>query len=84
MVPFRLWFFVLELPACIFPRKPPVDLNPPPVHPSIPGVRLPPQRALIGDSSLPQALPGEKADLDFRLVQPTPVFRRVVNRESIP
>jgi len=31
-----------------------------------------------------EALPGEDADFDFRLVQPTSMNRRVVYREALP
>jgi hypothetical protein len=36
------------------------------------------------DSSPAQALTGEQADLDLRLVQPTAVFGGVVHRETLP
>jgi hypothetical protein len=38
----------------------------------------------IGNSALAETLAGKEADLDFRLIQPTTVFRSVMHRETIP
>ena len=55
-----------------------------PIDLTVPGAGLPSQDAQGGDSALAQALPGEQADLDFRLVQPAPVLGRVMDREAVP
>jgi hypothetical protein len=38
----------------------------------------------VGNSSFAETLPGEDTDFDFRLVEPTSMFGRVVNGESVP
>lgn len=70
-----------ERVACItklFARGFPVEL---PIDECASAV-LPAERRQIGDSSLAEALSGEEADLDFRLVEPASVFGRVVHGEG--
>ena len=55
-----------------------------PIDLVVPGAGLPPQDAQGGNSALAQALLGKQADLDFRLVQPTPMLGRVMDREAVP
>src|ERR1035437_1460630 len=55
-----------------------------PIDLAVPGVGLPSQDAEGGNSGLAQALPGKQADLDFRLVQPTPMPGRVMDGEAVP
>src|SRR5271157_243812 len=84
LLPHNLVSFVTELHACFSAGKPPVDGDPVAVHSPVPGSGFRSQIAKRGDSALAQALPGEQADLNLRLVQPTAVFRRVVDGEPIP
>ena len=51
---------------------------------AVPGARLLSQDAQGGNSALAQALPGKQADLDFRLIQPTPVLGRVMDGKAVP
>ena len=50
----------------------------------VPGAGLPSQDAQGGNSALAQALPGKQADLDFGLIQPTPVLGRVMDGQAVP
>ena len=50
----------------------------------MPGPNLLAQGLQIGNSSGAEALPGEDADFDLRLIEPTSVSGCVVNRESAP
>src|ERR1035437_1562888 len=77
--PLNVVSFVVELPACLSTREPPVDGDLITVHSPVPGPGFPPQVAERGDSSLAQTLPGEQADLNLGLIQPTAVFRRVMD-----
>jgi hypothetical protein len=62
----------------------PVDLDPVAIDLPVPGMRLPLKQDQTGDPAFSEALPGEETDFDFGLVQPTPVFGCVVNRETVP
>ena len=64
--------------------KLPVDPGLGAIHPAIPSLNLPAQDLQVRDSSGAQALPGEDADFDFRLVEPTSMPGCVVNREAVP
>jgi hypothetical protein len=61
-----------------------VDLNANPIHLPIPSARFPSQDFQGWNPASAQTLPGEQADLNFRLVQPAPMLRRVKNREAFP
>src|ERR1017187_6701936 len=45
----------------------------------VPGAGFRPENPDLAESALPQTLLGKEADLQFRLIQPTSVYRRVVN-----
>src|SRR5271157_2250324 len=72
--------FLSGLPAIEFP----VDPDMMAIHAAVPCARLFAKGAKSPDPALAQALPGEQADLDLRLIQPTAMLGRVVNREAIP
>ena len=55
-----------------------------PIDLAVPSAGLASLDAQGGISALAQALPGKQADLDLRLIQPTPVLGRVMDREAIP
>jgi hypothetical protein len=76
--------FVAKLPASGPAIEPPGDFDAITIHPPIPGSRFPAQGLQIGDSSVTQTLPGEDPDFDLRLIEPTSVSRRVMDRESLP
>src|ERR1022692_2579550 len=50
----------------------------------VPGAGFRAENPDLAESALPQTLLGKEADLQFRLIQPTSVYRRVVNGEPIP
>ncbi|HEY5176742.1 MAG TPA: hypothetical protein VII95_21130, partial [Terriglobales bacterium] len=59
--------FLSCLPAIEFP----VDPDMMAIHAAVPCARLFAKGANSPDPALAQALPGEQADLDLRLIQPT-------------
>src|SRR2546425_3270654 len=83
---FRPLGFVLVLE--LFPRllaiERPVDLDAFSIYASVPGASFCSQNPNAADPALAQALFGKQANLELGLVQPTPMYRRVVNGEPIP
>jgi hypothetical protein len=61
--------FLSCLPAIEFP----VDPGTMAIHAAVPCARLFAKGAKIPDPAFAQALPGEQADLDLRLIQPIPM-----------
>ena len=70
--------------ASVLAAESPVDLDPIAIDLPVPGVCLPLKQDQSGDSAFSETLPGKETDFDFGLVQPTPVFGCVVNRETVP
>src|ERR1022692_3210000 len=62
----------------------PIDRDASSVGSPVPGAGFRPENPDLAESALPQTLLGKEADLQFRLIQPTSVYRRVVNGEPIP
>jgi len=54
------------------------------IHSSVPGAAFRLQKLQTCNPPLSQTLTGEKAEFDFRLVEPTGVLGRVVNGEALP
>src|ERR1019366_4759060 len=75
---------VAELLACLLARELPVDGDTVAVHFPVPCSCLSLQLSERRDSPPAQALTGEQADLDLRLVQPAAVVRGVMHRETLP
>src|ERR1035437_2844006 len=75
---------VLEHLPSLLSREPPVDLGPFLVGLPLPCLGFPLQRRQIRNPPRAQTLPREHAEFDLRLIEPTPVFRRVVHAEPIP
>ena len=76
--------FVAEFAAGRFPIELPGDLKAITIHPPIPGLGFPAQSLQSGDSSVTQTLPREDPNLNLRLIEPTAVGRRVMDREAVP
>ena len=76
--------FVAELAPSCSAIEFPVDLDRVPVHSTVPCSGLAAKRSQVRDPPSAEALPREEADFDFRLVEPTSVFRGEVNREAVP
>ena len=75
---------VLEQLPGLLSREPPVDPGPLLVGPPVPGLGLPLQRFQIRNPSRAQTLPRVQAEFDLRLIEPTSVFRCVVDAEQVP
>ena len=54
------------------------------IHAAAPSPRFSLQRDSISDSATTQALPRKETDRDLRLVQPTAMLGRVMDREAVP
>src|SRR5579863_4172035 len=78
------WLLVAEQLSGLLPRKPPVDLGPFPVGLAVPSVDLPLQRLQIRNPPVPQTLPRDQTEFDFRLIEPAPVLRSVMDGEPVP
>src|SRR6201987_6185343 len=74
----------MELLACLRSGKSPVDDHLIAIDRPIPSAGLAPQQEQARNSALAQALPGEQADFDFGLVQPTAVLGCVMDVKAIP
>ena len=74
----------MELSAGGFAVELPVDLEAVTIHSPIPGSCFATQGLKVWDPSGAQTLPREDPDFDFRLIEPTPVGRGVVDGEPIP
>src|ERR1017187_4217860 len=75
---------VFELLSGFLAIECPIDRDAISVGSPVPGAGFPPENPDLAESALPQTLLGKEADLQFRLIQPTSVYRRVVNGEPIP
>src|SRR5215467_4161481 len=75
---------IAKLLACRFTIKFPSDLDPISVHSAVPCPGLCREDLQAGDSALPQTLTRKHPDFDLRLIQPTAVDGRVMDREPIP
>src|ERR1035437_8605516 len=75
---------VMEFLSCLPAIEFPVDPDMMAIHAAVPCARLFAKGSNSPDPALAQALPGEQADLDLRLIQPTAMLGRVVNREPVP
>jgi hypothetical protein len=74
----------MELSAGVFAVELPVDVEAVTIHSPIPGLCFVTQGLEVWDPSGAQTLPREDPDFDFRLIEPTPVDRSVVDGEPIP
>ena len=84
LCPLGRLLFVSELGAGIMFGKHPVDSSLGLVHSAAPGLNLFAESLYIGDSPFAEALPGQDANFDLRLIEPTAVYWRVVDREAVP
>src|ERR1022692_4638435 len=75
---------VFELLSGFHAIECPIDRDAISVGSPVPGAGFRPENPDLAESALPQTLLGKEADLQFRLIQPTSVYRRVVNGEPIP
>src|ERR1017187_7969980 len=75
---------VFELLSGFLAIECPIDRDAISVGSPVPGAGFRPENPDLAESALPQTLLGKEADLQFRLIQPTSVYRRVVNGEPIP
>src|SRR6266568_1109897 len=75
---------VLELLPGLFAIERPVDSRAFSIDSPVPSMGFGSKDPDISEPALPQALLSEQADFEFRLVQPTPMDRRIVNGEPIP
>ena len=75
---------VAEQLSGLLPRKLPVDFGALTVRLAVPGPRFSLQCAQVRYPPFAQALPGIQAQFDLGLVQPTSVFRGVVDGEPVP
>src|ERR1039457_6057363 len=86
--PLGLWplgvVLVFELLSGFLAIECPIDRDAISVGSPVPGAGCRPENPDLAESALPQTLLGKEADLQFRLIQPTSVYRRVVNGEPIP
>src|ERR1039457_3030797 len=86
--PLGLWplgvVLVFELLSGLLAIECPIDRDAISVGSPVPGAGFRPENPDLAESALPQTLLGKEADLQFRLIQPTSVYRRVVNGEPIP
>src|SRR5664279_1153270 len=73
------WFLVQELLSGLLAREPPVDLGPFPVGLAVPSFDFPLQRLQVRNPPASQTLPGDQTEFDFRLIEPTPVLRSVMD-----
>src|ERR1039457_4250683 len=70
---------VFELLSGFLAIECPIDRDAISVGSPVPGAGFRPENPDLAESALPQTLLGKEADLQFRLIQPTSVYRRVVN-----
>src|ERR1017187_3813456 len=74
---------VFELLSGFLAIECPIDRDAISVGSPVPGAGFRPENPDLAESALPQTLLGKEADLQFRLIQPTSVYRRGVNGEPI-
>src|ERR1019366_999440 len=68
---------VFELLSGFLAIECPIDRDAISVGSPVPGAGFRPENPDLAESALPQTLLGKEADLQFRLIQPTSVYRRV-------
>src|SRR5215472_927125 len=70
--------------SSLFAREAPLNGSPMTIHTPTPGLGCFAQRDSISDPALAHALAREQTDRNLRLIQPTSMLGRVVDRESTP
>ena len=62
----------------------PLDEKPIPVDATVPGGGFPLESGEIGNAAISETLAGVETDLDFGLIQPTAVLRRMMHGQAAP